>query len=81
MDGRSEAKAIPSARFRVTGSYVSCTRSYKGYWVVPTLSGRSMLFASPRWFKAVAYAILRNGKVKHREACRLVRRVTKDFRV
>lgn len=67
--------------FRVTGSYVSKTRSYKGLWTVPSLSGHSMLFCSNRWYAAVAYAMCRNNNVGHRDAVVMARRATPELRM
>jgi hypothetical protein len=70
-------------KLRVTGNFYSrnSERNYKGIWCVPSASERSLLFACRTWHKAVAYAMLHNDGVPHKNAVRLARHCTPDFRV
>lgn len=70
-------------KLHVTGNFRSkhSGRTYAGLWCVPSASERSLLFACRSWHKAVAYAMLRNEGVPHRNAVRLARRCTTDFRI
>jgi hypothetical protein len=47
--------------------------AHKRVWVVPALSGRSLLFAAGTWRKSVIYAMCRNTGCAHREAARMAR--------
>ena len=47
--------------------------SHNGLWVVPALSGRSLLFACRTWSRAVKYAMCRASGCSHKEAVLMVR--------
>lgn len=68
-------------KFRVISGFNSRRTWLKRMWSVPSLSGRSLLFSSGAWHKAVVYAMLRGDGVMHKDAARLAVHSTPDFRI
>jgi hypothetical protein len=62
---------MPWERGKVTPYY--SVVNHNQLWVVPALSGRSLLFACRTWRRSLTYAMCRAAGCSHREAVRMVR--------